>query len=191
MTDPRAEKREPVDVERNGRLLELLYRDRHGALQSIARRYGIAGDQVDDVVQSALAAVLGAYRGPADPRQLFSYTATSIRTAAAKAHRRHQRKESRLAGMPREQRNDLVGTQAERSQLDVEAPDPAETAIARERARAARERLRKLPELERTILVLGAAGYGNTEIAAITGLSERAVRKRVTRAHRRLRELAE
>jgi len=189
MTDPAAEKREPVDIERNGRLLEELYRERHGALRSIARRYGIADEQVDDIVQSAVVAVLGAYRGPADPGQLYRYTATAVRTAAAKAHRRHRRKESRVASTPVGEQGDLAAADVE-SQLDVHAPDPAELAITHESAGAAGDRLRDLPELERTILVLGAAGYGNAEIAAITGLSERAVRKRVTRAHRRLRGLA-
>jgi RNA polymerase sigma factor (sigma-70 family) len=191
MTDPQAEQREPVDLERNARLIEELYRSRRTALWAVARRYGIAADQVEDVVQSAIAAVLGAYRGPADLDQLFSYTATAVRNGASKAHRRHARKESHLAAMPTQERNDLVGTDLEVALIDPEASDPAELVVRREQLEAARERIADLPELEREILVLGAAGYGNREIAAIVGLSERAVRKRVTRARRRLCETPE
>lgn len=188
MTDPQAENREPVDLERNARLVEELYRKRRSALGSVARRHGVAADQVDDIVQSALAAVLAAYRGPAEPDQLFSYAATAVRTTVAKAYRRHARKESHLAAMPTQERNDLVGTDHELAFIDPESSDPAEVVMRREETAAAREQLAKLPAIEREILILGAAGYGNREIAAIVGLSERAVRKRVTRARRRLSE---
>lgn len=191
MTDPQAEKREPVDLQRNARLIDELYRRRGEALRSVARRYGIAADQVDDVVQSAMAAVLGAYRGPAEADQLFSYAATAVRTAVAKLHRRHARKESHLAAMPTQERNDLVGTDQELAFVDPEASDPAEVVIRRADHASARALLETVPVIERTILVLGAAGYGNREIAAIVGLSERAVRKRVTRARRRLYEQPE
>lgn len=191
MTDPQAESRGPVDLERNARLIEQLYRNHRAALCSVARRQGIAADQVDDVVQSAMAAVLGAYRGPAEADQLFSYTATAVRNCAWKAHRRHGRKESHLAAMPTHQLNDRVGTDQEVAFIDPEASDPADLVVLRETLEAERKRLAKLPEIEREILVLGAAGYGNREIAAIVGLSERAVRKRVTRARRRLYEQPE
>src|SRR4051794_1694387 len=107
MTDPQAENREPVDLQRNARLVEELYRKRGSALGSVARRHGSPVDQVDDIVQSALAAVLAAYRGPADLAQLFSYAATAVRRTVAKAHRRHARKESHLAAVPTQQQNDL------------------------------------------------------------------------------------
>jgi RNA polymerase sigma-70 factor (ECF subfamily) len=188
MTDPQAENRDPVDRERNARLIEELYRRRGAALRSLARRYGTDPDQVDDVVHSAVAAVLAAYRGPAEIDQLFSYAATAVRTTVAKLHRRHARKESHLAAIPTQERNDLVGTDQELAFVDPEACDPAEIAIRRADHARARELLRSLPTIERTILILGAAGFGNGEIASMVGLSERAVRKRVTRARRRLFE---
>jgi RNA polymerase sigma factor (sigma-70 family) len=191
MTDPQAENRKPVDLKRNAVLIERLYRARRTALRGVARRYGMPADQVDDAVQSALAAVMAAYRGPANLDQLFSYTATAVRHTVARTHRRHARKESRLAAMPTQERNDLVGTRQELAFIDPDASDPADLVVRREETKVARERLAKLPAIEREILLLGAAGYGNPEIAEIVGLSERAVRKRVTRARRRLSDEAE
>lgn len=188
MTNRKADEHPPVDVERNGRLIADLFGERTAALRGIARRYGIAADQIDDVLQSAVVSVLQAYRGPSDADQLFSYTAAAIRTTAAKAHRRHQRKESHLVAMSTRAANDIAGTEVECPQIDHEASDPADLVIAREETRDARARLHELPQLERTILALGAAGFGNAEIAAAVGLSERALRKRVTRAHKHLRD---
>jgi len=65
-------------------------------------------------------------------------------------------------------------------------PDPADLAIDRELARA----LRKLPAKQAAAIVLRHYhGYNNREIAAVLGVTERTVNKRISLAARRLREL--
>jgi RNA polymerase sigma factor (sigma-70 family) len=191
MTDPHAETRKPADLKRNARLIDRLYREQRGRLRAVARRHGAGPDQVDDIVQSALAAVISAYRGPASLDDLFSYTAVAVRTAVWREHRRYERKESHQIAMPSQERNDMLGSSEEIALVDPDAADPLDLISRREDVEQARRRLAELPVIEREILALGAGGYGNPEIAAIVGLSERAVRKRVTRARRRLYEQAE
>ena len=91
MTDPQAKKREPTDLQRNARLVDRLYREQRGRLRAVASRHGASPDQIDDVIQSALAAVISAYRGEADLDDLFSYTATAVRTAVWREYRRYER----------------------------------------------------------------------------------------------------
>jgi len=189
MTDPRTEKPEPVDRERNARLVESLYRTSAAKLGRIAARHGIRGEAIEDVVQSALLGILRSYRGPDDAAQLYSYAARAVQNEAGKVHRRHARKESRLVAPPTTPRGNFVHEHEQVWPADIEAADPLECVIAAESVAGAIERLRELPEPERAILLLGAAGYGVAEIAERVGLSERAVRKRVTRANARLREL--
>ena len=88
--------------------------------------------------------------------------------------------------MPSAERNDILATPVQIELIDPDAADPLDVVTRREDVEMARKRLAELPAVEREILALGAAGYGNPEIAEIVGLSERAVRKRVTRARHRL-----
>jgi len=63
--------------------------------------------------------------------------------------------------------------------------DPAQDAT-RERAREALEALAGLPERQRRLLALKAAGYSYDEIAAIEGISWRTVDRQLRRARARL-----
>ncbi|MGH2986888.1 MAG: sigma factor-like helix-turn-helix DNA-binding protein [Solirubrobacterales bacterium] len=55
-------------------------------------------------------------------------------------------------------------------------------------SRAPCERLERLPADQRAVILLAAAGYSPTEIAAFRGLTVRQVRKRIEKANRALRE---
>ena len=136
-----------------------------------------------------MAAVLGAYRGPADLDQLFSYTAKAVRNGASKVHRRHARKESHLAAMPTHERNDLVGTDQEVALRSTPTSRiPRTWSCGAKTSRRPVSGLRSFPSSSARSSSLAPSGYGNREIAAIVGLSERAVRKRVTRARGQLGE---
>ena len=73
-----------------------------------------------------------------------------------------------------------------------EPADPAEPegeTLGRERAEEALARVRALPEKLRDVLLLYAVhGYDYDEIAELTGLTEAAVRKRISRARKIIRE---
>jgi len=69
------------------------------------------------------------------------------------------------------------------------APDPADTASDRQLAARARKALAEIRPSEREALILRyAGGLSFREVAAACGIDEAAARKRVSRAHARLRE---
>jgi RNA polymerase sigma-70 factor (ECF subfamily) len=69
------------------------------------------------------------------------------------------------------------------------APDPADTASDRQLAARARKALAEIRPSEREALILRYAGeLSFREVAAACGIDEAAARKRVSRAHARLRE---
>jgi RNA polymerase sigma factor (sigma-70 family) len=90
--------------------------------------------------------------------------------------------------MPTQRLKDFSDGGREAPLPDPEASDPLDLAIAREEVEELRLALLELPDEQRAVLVLTAAGFGHSEISARLGLSERAVRKRVERANRTLRE---
>jgi RNA polymerase sigma-70 factor (ECF subfamily) len=72
---------------------------------------------------------------------------------------------------------------------DAPAPDPADTAADRQLAARARKALAEIRPSEREALILRhAGGLSFREVAAACGIDEAAARKRVSRAHARLRE---
>ena len=148
-----------------------------------ARIVGADPDAVEDVVQAALTSFIQAFPGPDEVEPAWHYLLRCVATAAHKAARRHGRKESHNVG--------IEGLGVPNGYLaDVAAADPAERALQREAMREAVERLAVLTDEEREILALGAAGFGNAEIAAHVGRSQRAVRKRVGSARRKLADQA-
>jgi len=88
----------------------------------------------------------------------------------------------------------LEGRTAGRARLELlreeaPAPDPADTASERQLAERARAALSQVKPSEREALILRyAGGLSFREVAAACGIDEAAARKRVSRAHARLRE---
>ena len=71
---------------------------------------------------------------------------------------------------------------------DAPAPDPADAASERQLAARARKALAEIRPSEREALILRyAGGLSFREVAAACGIDEAAARKRVSRAHARLR----
>jgi RNA polymerase sigma-70 factor (ECF subfamily) len=75
-----------------------------------------------------------------------------------------------------------------RDEADAPGPDPADAASDRQLAERARKALAEIRPSEREALILRyAAGLSFREVAAACGIDEAAARKRVSRAHARLR----
>ena len=90
-------------------------------------------------------------------------------------------------------RDSLRGPDGREVAVAINAPDPASgpeaSASARSDLAAALERLRRLPELDRSILVMaGIEQLAYDEIASIVGLSVAAVRVRVHRARLKIQD---
>ena len=90
-------------------------------------------------------------------------------------------------------RDSLRGADAHEVSVPIEAPDPAPGPEARASVRgdlaAVLERLRRLPEVDRSILVMaGIEQLPYEEIASIVGLSVAAVKVRVHRARLKIHE---
>lgn len=173
---------------RNRDWVEWLARERVLGLRIVARRNGIADQDAEDVVQTALANLLRSFPGPDDRDAVFSYACRAVQNTARKSHRRFQRKESHNLAIAGE-RDDLET--GERTVFAPSAPsdgDPLERVIEREAAGELRATLATLPTDQRTALALSAAGYSNAEIAEALGLSVRATRKRIGRGNRALRQ---
>ena len=162
-----------------------LERHEHGAaLMLCARQHGAAigrlcmalvGSQADaeDLTQETLLAAhdaFGSWRGEGSIRAwLFGI--------ARRKCARHL--ESRTAGRAK----------LELLRDDAVAPDAADAASERQLAARARKALAEIRPSEREALILRyAGGLSFREVAAACGIDEAAARKRVSRAHARLRE---
>ncbi len=166
-------------TERNSALADRFARENWSAMCRRARIVGAHADAIEDVVQEALASFIQAFPGPDEIEPAWRYLLRCVSTAAHHAARRHTRKESHNVGI------ESLGLPSGYL-VDVDAGDPAERALDREAMCEAVEQLAALTEAEREVLALGAAGFGHAEIAARIGCSQRAVRKRVGSARRKL-----
>ena len=176
------------DPRENAPLVDRLARERSGFLRAVARRCGVEPQAIDDVIQAALLDVLRSFPGPYEPdERVAAYAARCVQSEAWKLHRRHSRKESRHV-IPAD---DESRTPEDVGYVDPDALDPSEIAITAEAIAEERALLRALPRDQRAVLVLLAAGLSHEEISERLEISMRGVRKRVGRAHRRLRELRE
>lgn len=175
------------DPEQNAPLVDYLARERYGWLCALAQRWGTDRDSADDVAQSALLDVLRSFPGPHETSYVVAYAARCVRNRAFKLHRRHSRKESHNAPMPELEGSDRIGSGREVGLADTSQPGPLELLIAAESSAEARDLLAELPEDQRTVVVLVAAGFSHEEIVEHTGLTPRAIRKRIGRANRRLK----
>jgi RNA polymerase sigma-70 factor (ECF subfamily) len=162
-----------------------LRRQEHGAALTLcARQHGAAigrlcmalvGSQADaeDLTQETLLAAHDAFDSWRGEGSIRSWLFGIARRKCA----RHL--ESRSAGRAK----------LELIRDDAPAPDPADAASERQLAARARQALADIKPSEREALILRyAGGLSFREVAAACGIDEAAARKRVSRAHARLRE---
>jgi RNA polymerase sigma-70 factor (ECF subfamily) len=162
-----------------------LRRHEHGAaLMLCARQHGAAigrlcmalvGSQADseDLTQETLLAAHDAFESWRGDGSIRAWLFGIARRKCA----RHL--ESRTAGRAK----------LELLREDAPMADPADAAAARQLAARARKALAEIRPSEREALILRyAGGLSFREVAAACGIDEAAARKRVSRAHARLRE---
>jgi len=174
---------EPGD-ETSASIEAALQRQEHGAALTLcARQHGAAigrlcmalvGSQADaeDLTQETLLAAHDAFDSWRGEGSIRSWLFGIARRKCA----RHL--ENRTAGRAK----------LELLRDEPPAPDPADTASERQLAARARKALAEIRPSEREALILRyAAGLSFREVAAACGIDEAAARKRVSRAHARLR----
>ncbi|WP_250035679.1 RNA polymerase sigma factor [Paractinoplanes maris] len=158
-----------------------------GAYEVLVARYTVpahraavllgAGDDADDVVQEALVKAyrqLSRYRGESGFRPwLLAIVANETRNL----HRSRRR------------RDGLALRAASASEPLPDAPDPADTVLARDRRRQLVERLRLLDRRDQDVLVCRfLLDLSEQETASALGLPKGTVKSRTSRALARLRE---
>ena len=174
---------EPGD-ETSASIEAALQRQEHGAALTLcARQHGAAigrlcmalvGSQADaeDLTQETLLAAHDAFDSWRGEGSIRSWLFGIARRKCA----RHL--ENRTAGRAK----------LELLRDEPPAPDPADTASERQLAERARKVLAEIRPSEREALILRyAGGLSFREVAAACGIDEAAARKRVSRAHARLR----
>lgn len=183
MARPRTPSEHSPDSGPNARLADWIAREKGAYLRATARRAGAPEWKLEDVVQAGLLDFCRAFPGPDIREKALAYCAACVASEASKARRRYARKESNESAMPeRAETFEPVALE------DPAAADPADAVIERERLAQLRERVQALPNDQRAVIVLAAAGYSPAEIAELRGLTVRQVRKRIEKANRRLRE---
>jgi RNA polymerase sigma factor (sigma-70 family) len=132
----------------------------------------------EDIAQEAL--VTAWLRlGDLDDPSLFRYWLATIVRNTARYVRRHQRRHAPAAS---------VGVDA-LANLAADQPTPRERAQAREELDLATRKLRDLPRrLREPLLLYHALGESHAAVAATLELSEPAVRQRISRARKRLKD---
>jgi RNA polymerase sigma factor (sigma-70 family) len=179
--------RQPGDQSHRARLAESLVRTETFRLSGVARRHGTPRDEIEDVIQSSLADFLRSFPGPYDQAHALSYLFRCVQNRALKYHRWHARRQAPLVNAREGDEN------AYADQVDTVAAGPAnvlERVIEREDYRGEVGRLLDLPQELREVVALRGLGYSPAEIAGLTGVSHRAVRKRIERANRLLAQSA-
>lgn len=188
MADQDERRTETTRQVRNGAWVEWLALKQYTRLRVVARRRGVAEQDVEDIVQEALSNVMRSFKGPDVEASVLDYACRAVENTALKAYRRRQRKESHNVAIGDERPGPLEERQTVRGIFDPSASDPLEQAIASQAASELRQKLDRLPEEQRLALILSAAGFGLAEVAARLGLSVRATRKRIEKGNRALRE---
>jgi RNA polymerase sigma factor (sigma-70 family) len=167
---------------RTAQLADSIARNEPARLRAVASRHGVPTGELDDVVQSALADFVRAFPGPYDQAHALSYTFRCVQNRALKYHRWRARRQAPLVDL-------YVDDCGEADAIDAvggSEPDPAERVLERDDYRRSLSRLYELPQELRQIVALRGLGYSGAEIAALTGQSHRAVRKRIESANRLL-----
>ena len=172
-------------------LADRFARERQAALARVARRHGVTGTAVEDVVQEGLLGFIQSFRGDAeDELGAWRYLCRAVQTRAWRHHRTARRRPVHRS------LDEEVGKSGRSLSLadcvaDIESPDPLERTISDAGVLERRELFAQLPAEWRAVLALGALGYRSSEIGRLLGMSERQVRKRVEKAHARLAGLLE
>lgn len=172
----------PDDQTRTAELADWIARNAPARLRAVAWRHGVPASELDDVVQSALTDFLRGFPGPHDTTHALSYTFRCVQNRSLKYHRWHRRRQVPLVDLSRP--GDSRGGADALDTLAGEAADPLERVIDRENHGEALLILGELPAQLREIVALKGLGYSPAEVARMTGLSHRAVRKRIERANR-------
>lgn len=180
-TQPRHDQPEALNE-----IAEAIAREHGATLARIARVRGARVEEVDEAVSQAFAQLLRFYTGELATRAVFRYLIACLETSVYKQRRTTRRREAWLSS---ERDPDGARLDSGETHSRLEQVDPLERAIEREETKRCRALLAELPPDQRAIVLLSAAGYGQREIAARLGFSHRQVRKRVTKANARLREL--
>jgi RNA polymerase sigma factor (sigma-70 family) len=150
--------------------------------QGLACAVGLAstGDPAlaEDLAQEAFVVAWRRLPGLADPDRFAPWLCGIVRNVA-RSTRRHQRRHAPAATEPFERARGL----------ESEAPSPLDQVMARQRLATAWDALRRLPVRYREPLVLYChLDRSAARVAACMGLSEEAVRQRLSRARRQLRD---
>jgi RNA polymerase sigma-70 factor (ECF subfamily) len=139
----------------------------YGYLVSITRD----GDLAHDVVQEAYARLQREVKHQRAPREMRAWLFRVGRNLVIDRGRRQQ----------------LADTLPDRLRVESAGPSAEEECLVREARRELDVLLAQTSSDDRTALLMAAAGYSGAEIARAVGLSEGAVRTRMTRARGRLR----
>jgi RNA polymerase sigma factor (sigma-70 family) len=159
-------------------------------LARIAARRGAPPGEIADVVQDGLVDFLRSFPGPDDdPTKVRAFAGRCVERRALKRWRRARRKEDQLTTLSELDPGDRGVARREASLADDGSLDPLAAQLSREEAAEARELLGELPADQRMAVVLRAAGYSTEEICDRLGVSERGLRKRITKAHLTLERL--
>lgn len=163
-----------------GDVLELILRfSRSQLIRYAASRLRNPCD-ADDVLQAACIAFLRFYRPEGEGEQREAAARGYLYAAIASAASKHQRTLARkpLAGAVDFDLDSFVGAE----------PDVDDVADSREKLSHLLRLVARLPERQRIIVSLQAAGYSTAEVCELLGISERARRRAVSKANRALRE---
>jgi RNA polymerase sigma factor (sigma-70 family) len=154
----------------------------------VARRHGVTGASVEDVVQDGLMGFIQSFRGDVeDELGAWRYLCRAVQTRAWRHHRTARRRPVHRS-LNEDGEYGRAPSLAEQL-ADVESPDPLERTISDAGVVERRQLFAELPADWRAVLALGALGYGSREIGRLLGMSERQVRKRVEKGHARLAAL--
>lgn len=164
-----------------GEILELILRSRRRDLIRYAASRLRNPNDAEDVLQSACLAFLRSYRPMGSGDRLEATARGYLYVAIASAASNHQRTLARkpLAGAADFDLDTFLGS----------SPEADDAAIDREELAELLRAVTRLPERQRAVILLQAAGYSTTEVCERLSISDRARRKQVTRANRTLREL--
>ncbi len=158
-------------------LAERLFPSEHEHLTRLALRHGPAGADPEDIVQAAFDVFLR--RFDLSEREAVGWLVTTTIRLAWRAIRTEQRR--REAAEPRPP----AAGEDEQFVYRVagEGDDPLERVLALEAAAERASEFRRLRDVDRLVVGLRASGYSPREIARVTGLSSRQVRRSVERAN--------
>ncbi|MDF3069243.1 MAG: rpoE3 [Polyangiaceae bacterium] len=141
-------------------------------LMAAGRRHCRTHTEAEDAVQDALVSAAQHLTELRDDSRLEGWLVRVVASACRRLSRGHK---------------NAPGVAAEERELTSDASDPEEEAARRELARLLESRLLELPPRDRSILLLAELeGFSSARIAAELGMTDGAVRVRLSRLRARL-----